>query len=165
MPDEQRDEQDTQDQRELESRRMTELLQELRVALVGVQVMFAFLLTVPFTQRFAQVTEFQRTVYFMTLLCAAAASAFLIAPTAQHRMLWRRHEKHQLIVLGNTLTLVGLALEATAITGVILLITDVLYKGTTVVVVTAAAASLFVSLWYLVPLARRLRGDAEEQHA
>jgi hypothetical protein len=165
VPDEQRDDQDPQDQREVDSRRMIELLQELRVALVGVQVMFAFLLTVPFTQRFAQVTEFQRTVYFVTLLCAAAASAFLIAPTAQHRMLWRRHEKHQLIVLGNTLTLVGLALEATAITGVILLITDVLYKGTMVVVVTAAAAALFASLWYLVPLARRLRGDAEEQHA
>src|SRR5919198_1496329 len=113
---------ESEQERELESRRMIELLQELRVALVGVQVMFAFLLTVPFTQRFATVSEFQRMTYFATLLCSAAASAFLIAPTAQHRMLWRRHQKHQLLVLGNSLTLIGLALVAAAMTGVILLI-------------------------------------------
>jgi hypothetical protein len=155
---------DSHDEQERENRRMIELLQELRVALVGVQVMFAFLLTVPFTQRFAQVTELQRMTYFVTLLCAAAASAFLIAPTAQHRMLWRRHEKHDLIVVGNKLTLVGLAFVAAAMTGVILLITDVLFRTPTVVIVTAGSAALFVSLWYLYPLARRLTGEADEQH-
>jgi hypothetical protein len=154
-----------EDAQERERGRMLELLQELRVALTGVQVLFAFLLTVPFTQQFAKVTEFQRMVYFVTLLCAAAASAFLIAPTAQHRMLWRRHEKHQLIVLGNTLTLVGLALLAAAMTGALLMITDLMFKSTLVVVVTTGSAALFASLWYLVPLARRLSGDAEEQHA
>src|SRR5919197_385829 len=148
-------------ERELESRRMIELLQELRVALVGVQVMFAFLLTVPFTQRFTQVTEFQKMTYFVTLLCSAAASAFLIAPTAHHRVLWRRHQKHSLIVVGNKLTLVGLGFVAAAMTGVILLITDVLFKAATVVVVTAGSAALFVSLWYLYPLGRRGSGVAE----
>jgi hypothetical protein len=161
---EERHEPESDGERELESRRMIELLQELRVALVGVQVMFAFLLTVPFTQRFAKVTEFQRMTYFVTLLCAAAASAFLIAPTAQHRMLWRRHEKHDLIVVGNKLTLVGLGFVAAAMAGVILLITDVLFKATTVVIVTTLSALLFVSLWYLYPLARRLKNDADEPH-
>src|SRR5919206_1869166 len=103
-----RDETRSEEEREVESRRMIELLQELRVALVGVQVMFAFLLTVPFTQQFAKVTSLQRMVYFVTLLCSAAASAFLIAPTAHHRMLWRRHQKHQLLELGNSQTLIGL---------------------------------------------------------
>jgi hypothetical protein len=143
---------------------MIELLQELRVALVGVQVMFAFLLTVPFTQRFSKVTELQRMTYFVTLLCAAAASAFLIAPTAQHRMLWRRHAKHELIVVGNKLTLIGLGFVAAAMTGVILLITDVLFKAATVVIVTAVFAALFVSLWYLYPLSRRLSGAAGKRH-
>ena len=152
------------EEQERENRRMIELLQELRVALVGVQVMFAFLLTVPFTQRFSTVTEFQRMVYFVTLLCAAAASAFLIAPTAQHRMLWRRHQKHQLLVAGNRLTLIGLGLVASAMTGVILLITDVLFRTPTVVVVTGCSAALFVALWYLSPLVRRLRGGAGELH-
>ena len=94
----------SEEDREQQNRRMLELLNELRVALTGVQILFAFLLTVPFTQRFTRVTEFQRTVYFVTLLCAAVAVALFIAPTAQHRVLFRRHQKHQLIVLGNTLT-------------------------------------------------------------
>src|SRR5919202_5772598 len=163
MTDERRADRSEQE-RELESRRMIELLQELRVALVGVQVMFAFLLTVPFTQRFATITGFQRMTYFVTLLCAAAASAFLIAPTAHHRVLWRRHQKHKLIVVGNTLTLVGLGFVAAAMTGVILLITDVLFKSTTVVIVTAGSAGLFLALWSLSPLARRLTGQADEPH-
>ena len=153
------------DHREREHVRMLELLQELRVALTGVQVLFAFLLTVPFTQQFAKVTEFQRMTYFVTLISAAVASAFLIAPTAQHRMLWRRHEKHQLLELGNTLTLVGLAFLALAMTGALLMITDVMFKATLVVVVTAGSAALFLTLWYLIPLVRRLVGDVEDQHA
>jgi hypothetical protein len=154
-----------EEERERENRRMIELLNELRVALTGVQVMFAFLLTVPFTQRFAQVTEFQRIAYFTTLLCAATAVAFLIAPTAHHRILWRRHQKHQLIVIGNSLTIAGLAFLALAMSGVILLITDVLFKTTTVVVVTAAVAGLFATLWYIAPLIRRMRLPEDEVHS
>jgi hypothetical protein len=157
-------EEQDEERSERENRRMIELLQELRVALVGVQVMFAFLLTVPFTQQFAQLTEFQRMTYYVTLLCAATASAFLIAPTAHHRVLWRRRQKHKLIVVGNTLTLIGLAFVAAAMTGVILLITDVLFKQTTVVIATACSAALFVVLWYLYPLSRVIRGKAEETH-
>ena len=160
MPDE--DWPRSEEEQERENRRLMELLNELRVALTGVQVMFAFLLTVPFTQRFAQVTEFQRITYFATLLCAAVAVAFLIAPSAQHRILFRRHQKHQLIMIGNRLTIVGLAFLAVAMTGVVLLITDVLFKTTTVVVVTAGVACLFATLWYAIPLARRLRPDADK---
>ena len=101
-------------------------------------------------------------VYFVTLLCAAAASVFLIAPTAHHRMLWRRHQKHQLIVWGNTLTLIGLGFVAAAMTGVILLVTDVLFKVGTVAMVTAGFAALFVALWFLTPLVRRIRTASEE---
>jgi Family of unknown function (DUF6328) len=165
VADEQRGGRSDQDEyEERESRRLLELLNELRVALTGVQIMFAFLLTVPFTQRFAQVTGFQRTVYFVTLLCAAAATALLISPSAHHRMLFRRHQKHQLIVLGNTLTLIGLGFLALAMTGVILLITDVLFKTATVVVVTSLVAAMFLTLWYLVPLGRRLSSSSDEPH-
>src|SRR2546421_1524425 len=106
-----------EEERQLEHRRLIELLNELRVALTGVQIMFAFLLTVPFTQRFAQVTKFQRYVYFVTLLCAAVSVALLIAPTAHHRILFRRHQKHRLVMVGSSLTIVGLGFLALAMTG------------------------------------------------
>ena len=153
----------TEEEQERENRRLIELLNELRVALTGVQVTFAFLLTVPFTQRFAQVTEFQRYTYFVTLLCAAVAVALLIAPGAQHRMLFRRHQKRQLILLGNSLTIVGLAFLALTMTGVVMLITDVLFKTGTVIVVTAAVAVMFATFWYVIPLARRIQ--APEEHS
>jgi amino acid transporter len=127
-------------------------------------VMFAFLLTVPFTQRFSSVTEFQRITYFVTLLCAAAAVAFLISPSAHHRILFRRRQKHQLVMIGNRVTIVGLAFLALSMTGVILLITDLLFRTTTVVVVTAAVAALYAALWYVMPLVRRLRSDDDEPH-
>jgi Family of unknown function (DUF6328) len=147
---------------ELQSRRLTELLQELRVALTGVQILFAFLLTVPFTQRFAHVTKFQRDVYFVTLLCAAAAVALLIAPTAHHRVLFRQHQKRRLVLLGSSLMLAGLGFLALAMTGVVLLITDVLFNTATVVVVSTGVATMFVGLWYVIPLARRFRMEADE---
>ena len=149
-------------EQERQNRQMLELLNELRVALTGVQIMFAFLLTVPFTQRFSHVTQFQRYDFFLTLLCSAAASALLIAPTAQHRILFHRRQKHQLIALGNRLTIIGLGFLAIAMTGVILLITDVLFKTLTVVVVTTATATTFATLWYVLPLIRRVRIDRRE---
>ena len=106
-------------------RNLDELLGELRVALPGVQVLFAFLLTVPFTARFERVTEFQREVYFVTLLCAAAASVLLIAPTAHHRIHFRRQEKEHIVKVANGFALAGLVALALAMIGVLLLITDV----------------------------------------
>jgi hypothetical protein len=136
---------------------MAELLQEVRVAQTGTQILFAFLLGVPFTQRFGEVTSFQQTVYFGTLLAAAVASAFLIAPSAYHRILFRQKEKQFVIDASNVLIIVGLAFVALAMSGVILLITDLLYKETTTAIVTAVIVLLFVVLWYVVPITRRIR--------
>jgi hypothetical protein len=141
------------------NRQLDQLLNELRVAMPGVQVLFAFLLTVPFQQRFATVTEFQRTVYFVTLLASAAASALFIAPTAYHRLMFRERDKPRLIRVSSRLTLGGLACLAVAMSGAVLLVTDVLFEGTTVVVTITLTATLYVGLWFGLGLLRRLSGD------
>ncbi|HEX2125088.1 MAG TPA: DUF6328 family protein [Thermoleophilaceae bacterium] len=135
-------------------RNLQEFLGELRVALPGVQVLFAFLLIVPFNQRFPDITSFQKTVYFVTLLLTAASSACLIAPTAQHRVEFRRQHKEQILLMANRLAIVGLGLLAIAMTGAILLITDLLYGSTLTAVVTVAVGIAFAALWYLIPVQR-----------
>ena len=144
-----------EDEKERIDRELIELLNELRVAIPGIQVLFAFLLTVPFTLRFESVTTFQRDVYFGTLLAAAVASAFLIAPSAQHRLLFRQREKAQLLKRSNVLAIIGLSFLALAITGVVLLITDILFSTAAVIVVTAVVALLLTSLWHIHPAIRR----------
>jgi Family of unknown function (DUF6328) len=139
-------------------RNLQEFLGELRVALPGVQVLFAFLLVVPFNQRFADITDFQQTVYFVTLLFTAAASVCLIAPTAQHRVEFRAQHKEQILLMANRLAIVGLGCLAVAMTGAILLITDLLYGRTTTVIVTIPVGLTFALLWYLIP-AQRLIAD------
>src|SRR6266576_3409824 len=108
-------------------RNLNELLNELRVALPGVQVLFAFLLGVPFTQRFSELVPYQEDVYFGTLICAAAATAFLIAPSAHHRIEFRLQDKRHIVFLANRLAIVGLAFLALAMTGVVLLVTDFIF--------------------------------------
>jgi Family of unknown function (DUF6328) len=137
-------------------RNLGELLQELRVALPGVQVLFAFLLVVPFNQRFSEITSFQRTVYFVTLLLATAASACLIAPTAHHRIEFRQQDKERIVFGATKLSIIGLALLAAAMTGAVLLITDFLYHSTTVAIVAGAVAILFAILWFGWPVKRLL---------
>jgi hypothetical protein len=137
-------------------RNLTELLNELRVALPGVQVLFAFLLGVPFTQRFAQLAPYQEDIYFGTLICAAAASAFLIAPSAQHRIEFRLQDKHHIVFLANRFAIIGLAFLALAMTGVVLLITDFIFGTVATAVATAMTGLLFLLLWYVMPLRRRL---------
>jgi Family of unknown function (DUF6328) len=135
-------------------RNLQEFLGELRVALPGVQVLFAFLLVVPFNQRFGEITDFQKTVYFVTLLLTAAASVCLIAPTAQHRVEFRAQHKEQILFMANRLAILGLGFLAIAMTGAILLITDVLYGSTTTLIVTVAVGLAFALLWYLIPVRR-----------
>jgi hypothetical protein len=137
-------------------RNLEQLLGELRVALPGVQVLFAFLLVVPFNQRFADITSFQQTVYFATLLCATAACACLIAPTAHHRVEFRGKDKERIVIGGNRLAIVGLVLLATAMTGAITLVTDFLYSSKTTTVAAVLVALLFAVLWYAVPIKRLL---------
>jgi hypothetical protein len=136
-------------------RNLNELLGELRVALPGVQVLFAFLLAVPFNQRFSQVTSFQRDVYLVTLLLTALASALLIAPSAYHRIQFRQDDKRQIVMVANRLAISGFAVLAVAMTGVILLVTDFLFGISTAVPLAVVAALVFVTLWYVVPLGRR----------
>jgi hypothetical protein len=137
-------------------RNLTELLNELRVALPGVQVLFAFLLAVPFSQRFSELAPYQVRIYFGTLVCSAAASAFLIAPSAHHRVQFRMQDKRHIVFLANRLALIGLAFLALAMTGVVLLITDLLYGVVATVVATTITALVFGILWYGIPIRRRL---------
>jgi hypothetical protein len=144
-----------EDEKERVDRELIELLNELRVAIPGIQILFAFLLTVPFTLRFESLTVFQRDIYFATLLSSAVASVLLIAPSAQHRILFRQHDKAQLLFRANALAIVGLFFLAAAVTGVVLLITDLLFDASTVVIVSIPVALLFALLWYVQPLIRR----------
>jgi cation transport ATPase len=149
-----RDSGETEDERL--NRELDQLLQELRVAMPGVQVLFAFLLAVPFQQRFVEVTEFQRTVYFGTLLASAVASALFIAPTAYHRMMFRGRDKPRLVEMSSRLALAGLAALAVAMNGAILLVTDLLFQGATVVVTLVLTTVLFAGLWFVLGIVRRL---------
>jgi hypothetical protein len=140
-------------------RNLSEMLQELRVALPGVQVLFAFLLAVPFQQNFTKITSFQKDVYFATLLLTAISAALLIAPSAYHRMTFRQQQKDHLIFLANRLAIAGLGCLALAMTGAIMLITDVLFGTTATIITSAAAILVFALLWYALPLKRRLESE------
>jgi cation transport ATPase len=137
------------------NRQMTELLNELRVAMPGVQVLFAFLLAVPFQQRFQDVNAFQRDVYLLTLLAAATATAFLIAPSAYHRIAFQEHEKERIIQMGTRQFVCGIVALAVAMTGAVLLVTDVLFQTTTTIVVVVGVGALFGWLWFGLGLWRR----------
>ncbi len=143
-------------------RNLAELLQELRVALPGVQVLFAFLLAVPFQQGFKEITPFQEKVYFLTLLLTAISAALLISPTSYHRMTFRRQQKKHLVFIANRLAIAGIACLALAMTGAVMLITDVLFGMTATIVFSTAVLSMFVVLWGLLPLRRRLRSDEQD---
>jgi len=139
-------------------RNLGELLQELRVALPGVQVLFAFLLAVPFQQNFEKISDFDKTMYFVTLLLTAFSAALLIAPSAYHRLTFRYQQKHRLVFVSNRLAIAGLGVLALAMTCAILLVTNVLW-GTvaTTVVTTVAVLVMFAVLWVALPMRRRLR--------
>ena len=153
-----RREERTEDEQERLNRQLQELLNEMRVAMPGVQVLFGFLLAVPFQQGFDTITASQRMVYFATLLAAAAATAFLIAPAAYHRINFQQHEKPRLILIGNRQFLIGLVALALAMNGAVALVTDLIFKGSTLVVTVVSVGSLFAWLWFGLGLLRRLRG-------
>jgi membrane-associated HD superfamily phosphohydrolase len=146
-----------EDEHERRNREHIELLNELRVAIPGVQVLFAFLLIVPFSQGFPSMTPSQRYVYFATLLCTALSAALLIAPSAHHRLLWRQHAREERLEAANRLTIVGLSFLALAMLGVVFLISDVLFGGVVAAVTTAGMGLVFAWFWYGQPLLR-LRG-------
>lgn len=136
-------------------RNLTELVQELRVAQTGVQMLFAFLLIVPFSARFGEVTSFQRGIYFAALLLAAAAAVLLIAPASQHRLLFRQHDKRHLLFAANRLAIAGMGALGASMIVSLALITDVLYGDAATIVVSVGALAAVAILWYLLPLRRR----------
>ena len=144
------------------NRQLDQLLGELRVAMPGVQVLFAFLLAVPFQQRFADVTDFQRDVYFATLLASAAASALFVAPTAYHRLMFQKHEKPRLVAVSSRLAIAGLVCLAIAMNGAVLLVTDLLFETATAAVTLAATGTLFAGLWFGLGLTRRFSQDRSD---
>jgi ABC-type xylose transport system permease subunit len=155
MADKQRGRDETPEERA--DRNLGELLQELRVALPGVQVLFAFLLTVPFSQGFTKLNDGQQKLYYGVLIATALATALLIAPTARHRLLFRQRDKEHLVKTSNQYAIIGLGVLATAILGAMFLIGDYLYGTKTTVTVTAILGLVFAATWYGFPLYRRTK--------
>ena len=139
-------------------RQMAELLQELRIALPGVQILFAFLLTVPFAQGFQKVTNFQKGLFFAVLLTTAASTACFIAPTATHRLRFHQNERAYIIESSNRLLIAGLVFLALSIVGAIMLITDYIYGLGSHWYWPVLLALLVIVLWFVRPLVRHLRG-------
>ena len=137
------------------NRELMELLQELRVVIPGVQVLLAFLLTAPFQQRFAQLPGSMRNAFFAAIASATLATAFLIAPSAHHRLRWRAGDKERLVRVGNQMAILGTLFLAAAIVLALYVVTDVLFTTGLAVLTGLAALVLFGTLWYLVPLAGR----------
>lgn len=138
-------------------RRYDELLQELRVAQTGVQFLFAFLLTLAFTQRFPQITDFQLRIYVATLLATAIASALLIGPVPFHRIVFRRGLKPRLVAGADLMARGGIAMLLVAINGAVLLILDVALDGVLPFALSGVTTLWFVVVWYVVPLTARER--------
>lgn len=134
------------------NRELIELLNELRVALPGVQVLFAFLLAVPFSQRFGQVTDVQKDAYMVALLCTLSGSVFLMAPAAHHRIRFRDPDKESLLKVANAFAIVGTVFLAVGMTAVVFLVTDLLFKDPLTAVLTGLTAGLFAVVWFALPL-------------
>jgi hypothetical protein len=148
----------TMDEHEKRDRQMIELLNELRVALPGVQILFAFLLTVPFAQGFQRVTPTQKTLFYAALLATAVSTVCLIAPSATHRLRFHKSDRAYLIETANKYLIAGLGFLAVAIVLALVMITDVLYNGAAVFAFPAAVALLLVALWFVRPLVRTALG-------
>ena len=136
-------------------RNVTDLLNELRVASSGIQVMFAFLLVVPFNAGWKQASSFDRWVYFATLLCIAAAAVLLIAPSVHHRLLFRHHQRDYLVRVGTRLAIVAAGFIAVGLTGILVLVSNFVFGTVAAVTVGIAAAIVVVAVWFALPLHRR----------
>jgi hypothetical protein len=146
-----------EDEAERLDRNYGELLQELRVAQTGVQILFAFLLSIAFQQRFTQIESYQRGVYIVTLIAAASAAIMLIAPVAVHRMLFRRHQKDELVTVASRLAASGLVALGIAILSAVLLVLDVVINLTFAIIFAALLGVALLGLWYVLPAEIRRR--------
>ena len=149
------EEHDAESRRERVNRELIELLNELRVALPGVQVLFAFLLAVPFSNGYSRITEFQKNVFFATLMATAISTACFIVPTAYHRINFREREKENILLRSNKFAIAGIMFLAVSMILAIILITDVIYSDTAAVVTGLLAFVLFGGFWLALPMLRR----------
>jgi hypothetical protein len=143
--------------KERHDRELIELLNELRVALPGVQVLFAFLLAVPFAQGWESVTAFQKDVFLVAFIGAGVSSVLLIAPSPLHRLGWRATDKEEIVAVSNLLTIGGLAVLAVSMTAAVLLVVDYVFSRTTAIALAAVVGALFVAVWFGLAVALRLR--------
>jgi Family of unknown function (DUF6328) len=146
-------------------RELMELLQGLRVVMPGVQVLLAFLLTVPFQQRFAQLPGSLRNAFFASIACATLATVLLIAPSTHHRLLFRTRDKDWLIRVGNQMALWGTVLLGAAIVLALYVVTNVLFTSELALLTAAAAVLVFAGVWYALPLARRSSASSSDEDA
>jgi Family of unknown function (DUF6328) len=144
-----------------DDRNLAELLQELRVAGLGVQVLFGFLLSLPFTVRFTRLSGGQRDLYLTCLLLSAVATALLLGPVAYHRIVFRRGLKERLVRAASVMATAGLATVGLAVSAAVLLVTSFVASGPTAAIVTACVAVTFAVLWFAFPLSRRRDGQRE----
>jgi hypothetical protein len=138
------------------SRELDELLQQLRITLPGVQVLFAFLLTVPFTERFHLIDGIARDMFFVAFLTTTAAAALLLAPVAYARIQFRQYDKERLLHLGTTAAIIGLALLAISLSASTFVVTQVLFSNAIAGLVAGLALLLFAVAWFVVPVVARL---------
>jgi hypothetical protein len=150
--------------KERHNRELIELLNELRVLLPGVQVLFAFLLAVPFTARFAEIGDAARALFFVTLCNTALAALFLIAPSAIHRIDFRLIDKGAMVRIANRLAIAGIICVALAMVGALTLIAQLLYGGVAALVVAAVSAALFGGGWFVMPLRWRQSHPQAPRH-
>jgi hypothetical protein len=148
-----------EDPQERVDRELIELLNELRVALPGVQVLFAFLLIVPFSQNYDVLTASDRRVYFAAVLGSAAASAFLIAPSAHHRLRFRSGSKERMLKVANALAIAGMVALAFSMACVVYVVSSVLHSSTTAAVISAVVAAAIAALWFVLPLTYPAEGE------
>lgn len=144
-------------------RELNELLQELRVILPGVQFLFGFLLTVPFDSGFKEVTALERSVFFVALVTAAAATVFLMAPPANHRLRWREHDRERVLQTSHRNTIIGTALLALAITASLYIVTSFIFAAGQAIATAVSIATLTLIIWYLVPLFQRTTGSGRQR--
>jgi hypothetical protein len=148
---------DPRDESEAErnDRNLAELLQELRVAGLGVQVLFGFLLSLPFTTRFTRLSQGQRDLYLACLVLAAVATALLLGPVAYHRLVFRRGQKESLVRSASVMAILGLATVGLAVSAAVLLVTGFVASGLAAALITTFVFCVFAALWFGYPLARR----------
>jgi hypothetical protein len=147
-------EHDGEDARRIRDRQVAEVLQELRVAITGGQILFGFLLTVPFAQGWSETDDFQRALFLITLLAIATATGCFIAPTAAHRIRFHQRDRSFLVSYANAAAIAGLCCLVVAMVCAVLLVTDYVFSRTTALVASGAIAAVLLSLWFVVPLLR-----------